>query len=281
MQQLKRIRTIWLWVVLVFLALFVLSSGMSRSRSWSPLEQLVVEVVAPLQRLAKGTIDGTEGIWLKYFSLVGVHNENLRLRRELDTLRLQHLHYDEMLSSARRLEKLLQFQQSQDHPVLIAQVIGWDPTGWFRSVIIGKGAESQLHINMPVINERGVVGRVVSVSAHYAKVLLMADQKSAVDCIVQRSREKGIVKGLSYELCRLDYVVKTGDVSVGDRVVTSGLGGVFPKGIPVGDVTEVEDVPWQVFKEIKVRPVVDFSKLEEVVVVLKEDPLARELKKRD
>jgi rod shape-determining protein MreC len=128
-------------------------------------------------------------------------------------------------------------------------------------------------MNMAVVNASGVVGRLVAVSQHYAKVLLIIDQNSAVDGMIQRSREKGIVKGLTEKICKLDYVVKTGDVVVGDTVITSGMGRVFPKGLPVGEVREVTSSPGELFKDIKIRPMVDFSKLEELLVILMEDPL--------
>ncbi len=134
---------------------------------------------------------------------------------------------------------------------------------------------------MPVVNAGGVVGRLVSVSPNYAKVLLVIDQNSAVDSIIQRSRDEGIVKGLSAKLCKLDYVVKTSDVVVGDKVVTSGLGRVYPKGLPVGEVVEVVNIPGELFKEIKVRPMVDFSKLEELLVILKEDPLVSQQEEKN
>jgi rod shape-determining protein MreC len=124
-----------------------------------------------------------------------------------------------------------------------------------------------------VVNADGVVGRLVSVSPSYSKVLLIIDQNSAVDCIIQRSRDEGIVKGLSAKLCVLDYMLKTSDVVVGDKVVTSGLGRVYPKGLPVGEVLEVVNIPGELFKDIKVGPMVDFPKLEELLVILKEDPL--------
>jgi rod shape-determining protein MreC len=127
---------------------------------------------------------------------------------------------------------------------------------------------------MAVVNASGVVGRLVSVSPNYAKVLLIIDQNSAVDCIIQRSREKSIVKGFTSKICKLDYVVKTSDVVVGDKVITSGMGRVFPKGLPVGEVIEVGSRPGELFKDIKIRPMVDFSKLEELLVILKEDPLS-------
>jgi rod shape-determining protein MreC len=110
---------------------------------------------------------------------------------------------------------------------------------------------------------------------------LIIDQNSAVDCITQRSRDKGIVKGISSKACKLEYVLKTSDVVVGDMVVTSGLDRVFPKGIPVGRVVEVENILGELFKDITIRPMVDFSKLEELLIILKEDPLASHLKDRD
>ncbi len=164
---------------------------------------------------------------------------------------------------------------------MAAQVIGRDPTGWFKSVIIDKGKNSGIKVNMPVVNSKGVVGRLVSVSYNYAKVLLVIDQNSAVDCIIQRSRDNGIVKGLSSKVCILDYVLKTSDVRVGDMVITSGLDRVFPKGIPVGEVIDVKNPPGGLFKDVKVRPMVDFSNLEELLVILKEDPLANHLKEKD
>lgn len=273
MPNLKRFRTVWIWVIFIFLALLLLSSNLGGKGSWNPAEQIIIEITAPFQTLIKGTINVVEGIWLKYFGLVNVHDENIRLMREIETLRMENYRYQEILATHERLQKLLQFKKTINWPVLAAQVIGRDPTGWFKSVIIDKGKNSGLKVNMPVVNARGVVGRLVSVSPNYAKLLLIIDQNSAVDCIIQRSRDEGIVKGLTAKLCKLDYVVKTSDVIVGDKVVTSGLDRVYPKGLPVGEVVEVLDIPGELFKDIKVQPMVDFSKLEELLVILKEDPL--------
>jgi rod shape-determining protein MreC len=95
-----------------------------------------------------------------------------------------------------------------------------------------------------------------------------------VDCLIQRSREKGILKGLPSQLCRLDYVSRAADVAVGDKIVTSGMDRIFPKGLPVGEVMEIADTPWEFFKDVRVKPSADFSKLEEVLVLLKENPLS-------
>lgn len=281
MQNFRRIRIIWIWIFLVFFSLFLLSSNLGKRRSWSSPEQIIVEITAPFQKFIKETVNVTENLWLKYFGLIDAHNENIRLKSEINDLRTENYRYRDLFATHQRLQQLLQFEKTIDWPVSAAQVIGRDPTGWFESVIIDKGTEANLKINMPVVNAQGVVGRLVAVSNNYAKVLLIIDQNSAVDCIIQRSRDKGIIKGLSSKICKLDYVLKTSDVIAGDMVVTSGLGRVFPKGVPVGEVTRVENIPGELFKDVQIRPHVDFSKLEEVLVILKEDPLGSQNKESD
>ncbi len=247
---------------------------MGKKRSWNPAEQIIVEIIAPPQKVIQQTIHITKGVWLKYFGLINVRDENRQLKKETDALRMENNQYRELLTTNKRLQNLFQFKETINYPVLAVQVIGSDPTGWFKSVIIDQGAKSGLKVNMAVVNASGVVGRLVSVSPKYAKVLLIIDQNSAVDCIIQRSREKSILKGFTSKICKLDYVVKTSDVVVGDKVITSGMGRVFPKSLPVGEVIGVSSRPGELFKDIKVRPMVDFSKLEELLVILKEDPLS-------
>ena len=237
------------------------------------MEQVMVELTAPLQNFVSKTINAVEGIWVKYFALIKVREENKALKREIGLLRMEAARYRELAAASKRLQDLLRFKETIPWPVTEAQVIGRDPSGWFESVIIDRGKNSGLKMNMPVVDAKGVVGRLVSVSPNYSKALLIIDQNSGVDCLVQRSREKGIVKGLSAGLCKLDYVVKAGDVMVGDVVVSSGMDRVFPKGLPVGEVVEVQDTPWEFFRNVKVKPMVDFSRLEDVLVIMKEDPL--------
>jgi rod shape-determining protein MreC len=277
----RKIKTAWLYVVFLFLALFLLSSSLARRHSWNPVEQFIVEITAPIQRVLVGSIRVVERIWIKYFDLVDLREENLRLRREIEALKMENDRNRERMATHERLMDLLRFKDTMSWPVVAARVIGRDPTGWFESVIIDKGRNSGLKISMPVVNAAGVVGHLVSVSPNYSKVLLIVDQNSAVDCLVQRSREKGIVKGLSPRSCKMDYVIKTGDVTPGDRVVTSGLGGVYPKGLPVGEVIEVKDNPWEVFKDIKVKPMVDFDRLEDLLVLLRESPLSHLMSRED
>jgi rod shape-determining protein MreC len=148
-------------------------------------------------------------------------------------------------------------------------VIGWDSSVLFKSIIIGRGENDGLKINMPVVNSKGVIGRTVSVSPNYTQVLLITDQNSAVDGLVQRSRCRGMLKGRGLSECSFDYVIKACDIETGDAIVTSGLGRAFPKGLYLGTVKKIKDSPDKLFKDVMVAPAVDFSKLEEVLVILR------------
>jgi len=258
---------IWISILFICFVLLLLSSTSGLKQPWNPVEQLIVEITAPFQKLIKRTINFTKDFWLNYFCLIDVRHENSGLKLEINSFRRENSRYKELLATHERLRKLLQFKEVIRRPVIAAQVIGLDPTGWFKSIIIDKGKKAGLKWDMPVVNASGVVGRIVSVSIDYAKVLLIVDQNSAVDCLTQQSRDRGMVKGLSTDVCKMDYMAKSSDAVVGEMVITSGLGGIFPKGLPVGRISRVKEVSGEFFKEIEVTPSVDFSKLEEVLVI--------------
>ncbi len=275
MKETNKLRKIFVWTLCVGIALFLLSSNFGKRRSWGALDRFVVEVCSPVYKLFRGTVKVFEEVWFGYFYLVGLREENQRLKAEVSRLTMENTRFREQLATHKRLKALLKFKETINEPTVAAQVIARDPTGWFKSIIIDKGSEAGVKVNMPVVNWQGAVGRVVDVSPDYAKVLLIIDQNSAVDCLLQRSRSRGMVKGISAKLCKLDYIAESSDVAVGDVVITSGLGGVFPKGLPVGEVVEVRDVPGALFKDVKIRPSVDFSKLEEVLVIIREEKIGK------
>ena len=271
MQREKGFNKIWIWIVFTGFALFLLSTNPGPNQSWNPAEQFIIEITAPFQKLIKQAVGSVEKLWTDYFLLVGLRDENRQLNRDIDLLKTENSRYKELLATHERLRELLQFKQIISSPVIAAQVIGLDPSGWFKSIIVDKGTLAGMEKNMPVVNASGVVGRVISVSPDFAKILLIVDQNSAVDCLLQRSRDRGIFKGLSTDVCNLEYLAKTADAAVGDQIITSGLGGVFPKGLPVGKILHISENPGMLFKEIKVRPAVDFSTLEEVMIILNVD----------
>ena len=148
-----------------------------------------------------------------------------------------------------------------------AQVIARDTTSEYQTIRINKGRDVGLERRMPVITPSGAVGQLINVWEHYSDVLLMTDHNHAIDVIVQRSRARGILKGGSSVLCELRYLNRTDDVMIGDVLVTSGIEGIFPKGLLVGTVHDVEKGKFGVTQSVGVQPTVNLSKLEEVYVV--------------
>jgi len=247
----------------------LLSLSIGKRQAWNPAEKIAVQITAPFQKFFIGTITIARDIWSSYFSLVETHQENALLRKRVDFLKLENSRYQELLLANQRLHTLLNFQQNTDEPLLPARVIGWDSSGLFKSITIDKGEHDGLMINMPVVNAEGVVGRVVSVCPDYSQVLLITDQNSAVDGLVQRSRGRGTLRGRGSNECYFDYVIKTCEIEAGDTIVTSGMGGVFPKGLYLGAVTKIKDARSKLFKDVRVVPAIDFSTLEEVLIVFR------------
>jgi rod shape-determining protein MreC len=169
-----------------------------------------------------------------------------------------------------RLRRLTDLEKSFPDPVVFAEVIAKDPTSWFKTVVINKGRRHGLKKGMPALAPEGIVGQVMEVSGHYAKVLLIIDRNSAVDALVQRTRVRGILSGAPTAQCHLNYVLLKEAVEIGDTIVTSGMDGVFPKGLRVGRVQSLEARSTEMFHTIGVSPFVDFGKLEELLVVVKE-----------
>lgn len=281
MKNYRNKRRWWGWVFLIVVLVLSFSLSVGKREGWNLFERIFVEIISSAQSIFSFTIEGVKGFWSDYFILINVSEENKRLRKQIQSLKLENARYKEKIIEYEQLKEFLKLKENIKYPVSVARVIGRDPSGWFKSVIINKGEKDGIKVNMPVLSSSGVVGRIVAVTRNYSQVLLIIDQNGAVDCIDQRSRHRGILKGLYSKYGRLDYVHKTADIKKGDVLITSGLGGVFPKGIPVGEVVEVKERPEELFKEVKVKLFVDFSRLEQVMVILKEETLPIIQKKRD
>jgi rod shape-determining protein MreC len=267
-------KTKWVAYIFVALSVIVLSLSIGKGQEWNPAEKLAIEITAPIQKCFIGTVRFLKDIWKNYFFLAGARQENLRLKARIELLEFENSGYQEALLTNKRLQDLLNIQDKPDDLLLPAMVTGWDSSGMFKSIIIDKGSREGVSINMAVVNSEGVVGRVVSVSPHYSQVLLVTDQNSAIDGLVQSSRGRGMVKGSGSDECYFDYVIKTCEIKQGDAIVTSGLGGIFPKGLCLGRVESVGDSPYELFKDVRVIPAVNFNKLEEVLIITTKDFIA-------
>ncbi len=255
-------------IVVVAVNAILLSLSIRQRQPSFGISRLAVSVVAPFQRVVTNSIRTTRDFWHHYFHLVDVSHENDFLRKQLDEA-LEDSHRKREIELANnRLRDLLNFQKSMGQQVLPAEVIGKDPSPWYKTIVIDKGSRQGVMKGMPVVVPQGIVGQVMETGPRYAKVLLIIDQNNAVDALVQKSRARGIVTGGLSGNCRFKYVLRKYEVNVGDKLISSGLDGVFPKGLRVGYISSVIRKSSGIFQEVTVAPFVDFEKLEEVLVVI-------------
>ncbi len=233
----------------------------------SLLERGVNAVTYPFVKSVDVVTSTISGVWDGYFHLVGLVKENEQLTQENSRLYAENTALREDIARRERLSGLLDFKRETKYQVVAAQVVGRDPTSWFKSAWVDAGTKDGVAENMPAVEYSGVIGRVMKPYHGSSRVMLITHPGSSVSCIIERSRDTGILTGDGTAECRLDYVDKKADVREGDLVITSGLDRVFPKGLPVGVVTAVRrDAPGY-FQEVRVRPTADLDHVEELLVI--------------
>lgn len=252
----------------------VLISAQVQSRRGIPvLEAVTFGTFAEVQRTISSTALGVRRVWQGYIGLRRVQGENDALKRQLADAHVRLQEERSVADQARGLRQLLDLSDRSDLKTAAAQVIGAGASPDFRTMTIDKGSRHGLARDMAVIAPAGVVGRIVVASPSAAQVQLLIDRNGAAGVVVPRSRAQGVVVGSGDGRLRMDYVAEVADVVVGDEVVASGIDGIFPKGYSIGRV-EVVERAGGAYRRIVVQPAVDFSTLEEVLVVLTPTPAA-------
>jgi len=267
---LNRYRYFLLAVALLLATLMLYSYNLRQKGATTFFERAVLTLAAPLQSSIDASTDYLTDLWKNYLWLVDTRQRNLQLEKENRELRASLRQVEEFRLQNERLRHLLGFVDDIDRPALPAQVIGEDASSWARTVIVDKGSLSGLRDGLPVVSAEGVVGRVIKTAPNSARVLLLTDASSAVAALVQRTRTRGVARGLGVDLS-LDYALRKADIVEGDLLVTSGMGGIFPKGLTIGRVTQIKKDEFGLFQEVKATPAADFSHLEEVLIILGED----------
>jgi rod shape-determining protein MreC len=261
-----RQRTAMLFIAVVLGHIILISAQVNSSAGVPLLEVITFGAFAEVQRGAAGLTGGIRDAWSGYGNLRHVRAENEELRRKLGELQVQFQQERARAERARQLENLLGFKQQLRVETIAAGVIGASASLDFRGITIDRGTSQAVTANMAVIGPAGLVGRVVTPTAHASKVQLLIDRNAAAGALVERSRAQGIVVGSGVDVLRMDFVPATADVKAGDTVVTSGVDGIYPKGFVIGTVQQVENGNG-IYKAIRVRPSVEFNRLEEVLVV--------------
>jgi len=264
---LKKYKIIIFIAVFLVTALMMISYNLKYGMNNSFLRKIVMETVSPVQEVLSVSIQSVKDSWLRYILLVGIEDENRNLKKKINDLKAVLVSYQEGYREAQRLKKLLSISDNNNYRFIAARVIGREQAALSRTVMINKGSSDGLKNGMPVIAPPGLIGRLVDVSLNVSRVLLFIDENSNIDAIVQRNRTQGIISGAGSGGMILKYISKTQDVKEGDVIVSSGMGGVFPKGWLIGQVIYVDRQDASLFLKIKVAPYVDFSKLEELLIL--------------
>ncbi len=258
--------------VIVLIAVNITGLSITSRRHGTGSGTMAISLVGPFQSVVTYGLGSVRNLWRGYFDLVSVAKQNQVLKIQLAEARAKNVDSEEIRLANNRLRNLLRFKKRMPLDVVAAKVIGKDPSPWSKTVIIDKGLAEEVHKGLAVIVPQGIVGLVTEAAAHYARVLLIIDRNSAVDAVVQRTRARGIVQGQGTDRCGFDYALRKDDIQVGDTVVSSGLDGVYPKGLLVGTVSSVIRRNSGMFQDVTVKPRVDFEKIEDVLVVLSPRP---------
>lgn len=229
-------------------------------------ERTVMMVFSPVPKLVNLVGQNTEDVYHGYIDMRRSVAENIRLHRSVTQLTNENLMLRRSNGDLARLRALLAYSEQFTMPSRLANVIMLDNTSRFKSTILDRGSDDGVEVNDVVVNAQGLVGRVVLTTPDLAKAQLIIDQNAAVGCLLERTRRQGIVGGNGRNGLQMTYVPALTDVLQGDVVLTGGIDGVYPKGIPVGVVTRGEEGK-DLFKRVLVQPTVDFSSLEEVIIL--------------
>jgi len=256
--------------IVVLSLLFILMSFSSRTRyigeTRTLFERTVMTLFSPVPKLVNWIGSTTSDMFHGYLDMRRAVNENLELHRKVASLTTENLKLRQSATDLRRLRGLLGYSDQVNLETSMAEAIMLDTSGRFKSIIIDRGSASGVDVNDAVVNANGLIGRVVLTTKDMAKVQLITDSNSSAGGLIERTRRQGVLRGDGSGGAQMNDVPALADVAPGDRVLTAGIDGIYPKGIPIGVIVKADQGP-NLFKNILVKPSVDFGSIEEVIVI--------------
>jgi rod shape-determining protein MreC len=257
----------------VFLQVLLLAYQIKREHQVRLVRVWAVEAVTPFGRASTWSLGRIGGIWSGYIGLHGAHDENIRLRNQVEQLEIRNRQLESQAAEADRLSVLLNFRDAHpEAPMLAAQVIEASADITSHTIFINRGERDHVRNNMAVITPDGIVGKIVEVFPGTAQILLLNDKDSGVGALFSETRTHGVVKGNGDPEPRMDYVVNDEKVHAGEQILTSGEDRIFPKGLAIGTV--IDSAPASPFQLIHVRTAARLDRLEDVLVLLSQQGLA-------
>ena len=267
-KYLKQYRFYIVLFLFVLIPVIAIDTATRAPRDYRFYDRVIINITSPIQAVISWSLEKLASSFENYVYLWHTHQDNLALLEENRKLLNSIASLKETQQENIRFRKLLHFEEKLNIQSVLARVIAKDVSTEFRSLRINKGESSGIKRNMAVTTDEGIVGRILRTTQNTSDIVTIVDLLSAVDTIVERSRARGVIEGLTDDTCQLKFALRTDDIQPGDLLISSGLGGGFPKGVAVGNVSKVNRKPYGITQEVEVRPSVDFSKLEEVLVIL-------------
>jgi rod shape-determining protein MreC len=253
--------------LLMILALHLISTGVKPGSIVLRPAVATLAALSPVQGAINGLAENSTGFVRNYFDLVNVRRDNERLKSELALMRTNQSRMVELETENKHLADLLSLNDALGGNSIAANVIGSDANGLARTLVINQGSSSGLRVDMAVLSFQGVIGKTIAVSPHASRVLLIDDHNSALDAFDQRTRARGIVAGIVDDGITMKYVERSQDIRPDDVIITSGLDGIFPRGLLVGSIKSVSGEGPGMFLNVTIAPAVDFRSLEQVLVI--------------
>lgn len=263
----KRLKIILGLLFFIYFSVYLFSLTFTNKPSARIHERIVVVVTSPLQSIVSFTYEKISSIVSNYVLLVGKSKENEGLRVQVGELRQQVVQANEFSQENQRLREMLNLATPSKYWPIYAERVAFGSNQFERTIRVNKGKRDQVEIGMPAVNPQGVIGQVAEVFEGYANILLLTDKSSSIDVVVQRTRSRGILKGFTSHQLSFEFLSVDEDLQVGDIVISSGLDGVYPEGIPIGTVSATGKQGRRLFLTATVDPYVKFAKLEEVRIL--------------
>lgn len=272
-EALKRHQKIIIVVVLLSFAYFLFSRSLTKRHNFTWLDRTFLWMITPAQKMVTSVVDGISHGLEKYVKLVGVVEENEKLKNQINEITFKNEELMEAAIENKRLRKLLLFREHINPPQISAEVISLDLSSQFQMFRIDRGEKDDLHPGMAVLGAGGILGQIFRTSGSFSDVLLATDRNSSMDAEVQRSGARGIIVGAGRKAFKMQFkfLSRAEDIKIGDLVVTSGLDGVFPNGLSIGYIIEVDRPEVGIFQQAQIQPTANFAKIKEVLVILKAD----------
>lgn len=256
-------------VLLLFVSITLISLDLTK-KVYS-IKLFIYYLFSPVSNTVVDIINKTGQIDNKIASLIKLYQENQLMKKQLNELRFIKYRYEEVIKDNETLSKFLNLRSQSRYKLVSARIILHDSSEWFRAAIIDKGLEDGICPDLPVISfvssKEVLVGRVMECSKNKSKILLITDKLSYVPAKIFFSGDEGIIQGTDRKHLELKFLLPDGTVKIGDEVITSGIGEIFPSGLYIGTVKEIFKIPREYFKSATVQPYISINKIEEVFIV--------------